>query len=125
MVRQEHGEHHISGGKSMNARTLSRLTFANAASTVYLGLVGASVAFEVTAALFADPGIVGIWPFLLTAPTSLPAAGVVGAVWGAEAPIWYLVSGVIISALIQSFALGALLEALRGRHRGLTRPTRG
>ncbi|MCX4645691.1 MULTISPECIES: SCO4225 family membrane protein [unclassified Streptomyces] len=109
----------------MNARTLSRLTFANAASAVYLGLVGASVVFEVAAALLADPGIVGIWPFLLTAPTSLLAAGVVGAVWGVEAPIWYLVSGVVISALVQSFALGALLEALRGRRRGLTRPSHG
>ncbi|WP_432042882.1 SCO4225 family membrane protein [Streptomyces cadmiisoli] len=96
----------------MNARTLLRLTFANAASAVYLGLVGAAVMSEVAAALFSDPGIVGIWPFLLTAPTSLLAAGVVEADWGVDAPIWYLVSGVIISALVQSFAL-----ALRGRRR--------
>ncbi|WP_030691152.1 SCO4225 family membrane protein [Streptomyces globisporus] len=109
----------------MNARTLSRLTFANAASAAYLGLVGASVVFEVAAALFTDPGIVGIWPVLLTAPTSLLAAGAVGAVWGMDAPVWYLVGGVVISALVQSFALGALLEALRGRRHGRTRPSRG
>lgn len=109
----------------MNARTLFRLTFANAASAAYLGLVGASVVFEVAALLFADPGLVGVWPFLLTAPTSLVATGAVGAVWGMDAPYWYLIIGVAISALVQSFALGALLEALRGGGRRLARPSRG
>ncbi|MEV7323126.1 hypothetical protein [Streptomyces sp. NPDC093970] len=109
----------------MNVRTLLRLTFANAASAVYLGLVGASVVFEVAAALLSDPGIVGIWPFLLTAPTSLLTAGVVGAVGGLDASVWYLAGGVVVSALVQSFALGALLEALRGRSRGGTRPSHG
>jgi hypothetical protein len=109
----------------MNARTLFRLTFANAASAVYLGLVGASIVFEVAAALFADPGIVGIWPLLLTAPTSLLTTGAVGMVWGMDAPVWYLVTGVVISALVQSFALGALLEALRNPRQRLTRPSRG
>lgn len=109
----------------MSARTLLRLTFANPASAVYLGLVGASVVFEVAAALFEDPGIVGIWTFLLTAPTSLLAAGAVGAVWGMEAPVGYLVGGVVISALVQSFTLGALLAAVRGRRQGLPRPSRG
>ncbi|WNI23706.1 SCO4225 family membrane protein [Streptomyces sp. ITFR-16] len=109
----------------MNARTLLRLTVTNTASAVYLGLVGASVVFEVAAALLSDPGIVGIWPFLLTAPVSLLAAGATGAVWGMDAPLWPLVCGIVISALIQSFALGALLEALRGRRRGIARPSRG
>ncbi|MGY0017853.1 SCO4225 family membrane protein [Streptomyces sp. cg35] len=102
----------------MNARTVSRLTFGNAASAAYLGLVGASVVFEVAAALLADPGIVGVWPFLLTAPTSLLAAGTVGAVGGMHASVWYLAGGVVISALLQSFALGLLLETLRGRRGG-------
>ncbi|SFY38384.1 hypothetical protein [Streptomyces atratus] len=44
----------------MNARTLSRPTFASAASAVCLGLAGATVVFEVAAVLFADPGFVGI-----------------------------------------------------------------
>ncbi|MFF3783238.1 SCO4225 family membrane protein [Streptomyces sp. NPDC001933] len=109
----------------MSARTLLRLTFANAASAVYLGLVGATVVLEVAAVLFEDPGIVGIWTFLLTAPTSLLAAGAVEAVWGTEAPVGYLVGGVVISALVQSFALGALLAVLRGRRQGLPRPSRG
>ncbi|WP_329612638.1 hypothetical protein OG244_04445 [Streptomyces brevispora] len=109
----------------MNSRTLLRLTFANTASAVYLGLVGASVVFEGVAALVSDPGIVGIWPFLLTAPCSLLAAGAVGAIGGMHASVWFLVGGVVVSALVQSFALGALVETLRGRHRGATRPSRG
>ncbi|URN16779.1 MULTISPECIES: SCO4225 family membrane protein [Streptomyces] len=109
----------------MNARTLLRLTFANTASAVYLGLVGASVVVEVAAALFLNPGIVGMWPFLLTAPTSLLAAGAVGAVRGVDASVWYLVGGVVISALVQSFALGALVEVLQGRSRGRGRARPG
>ncbi|WP_299538813.1 SCO4225 family membrane protein [uncultured Streptomyces sp.] len=109
----------------MNSRTLLRLTFANPASAVYLGLVRASVGFEVVAALVSDPGIVGIWPFLLTAPCSLPAAGAVGAIGGMHASVWYFVGGIVVSALVQSLALGALVETLRHRGRGPLRPSRG
>ncbi|MER5476799.1 hypothetical protein ABT026_07420 [Streptomyces sp. NPDC002734] len=109
----------------MNARTLIRLTFANPASAAYLGLFGASVAFEVAAALFSDPGIVGIWPVLIAAPTSLLAAGLDAAIGGADSQVWFLVGGVCVSALIQSFVLGAFLEFLRGRRRGPARPSRG
>ncbi|MEU5917530.1 hypothetical protein [Streptomyces sp. NPDC047141] len=109
----------------MNARTLIRLTFANPASAAYLGLVGAAVVFEVAAALLSDPGIVGIWPVLLTAPTSPMVIGAIGAVGGMDTSVWYLVAGVAFSALVQSFALGLLLEALRGRRGDLPRPTRG
>jgi hypothetical protein len=84
----------------MSDRTVVLLTFAHAASVVYLGLVGASVVFEVAAALFFDPGI-------------------------GDAPVWYLVGGVVVSASVQSFALGAVLEALRGGSQGFTRPGRG
>ncbi|UQS32099.1 hypothetical protein J5J01_11340 [Streptomyces fradiae] len=109
----------------MRARTLMRLTFANAASAAYLGLVGASVVFEVAAVLFWEPGIVGIWPFLVTAPTSLLMAGIAGAIWGMDASVWLLVAAVVVSALVHALALGALLEALRGRRRGRGRgPTR-
>ncbi|MDX2555961.1 SCO4225 family membrane protein [Streptomyces stelliscabiei] len=109
----------------MNARTLFRLTFANPASAAYLGLIGASVVLEVAVVLFGDPEMVGVWPFLLTAPTSLVTTGAIGALWGADAPYWFLAVGVAISALVQSFALGALLQALRGGGRGLARPSRG
>ncbi|MEU6389762.1 hypothetical protein [Streptomyces sp. NPDC046939] len=109
----------------MNVRTVLRLTFANAASAGYLGLVGASVAFEAVAAVYGDSDLVGIWPFLLTAPTSVVAAGAVGAVWGVDAPVWYLAAGIVVSALIQSFVLGALLQAARGTRRRRLRPRRG
>ncbi|MET9917466.1 hypothetical protein ABZZ04_10315 [Streptomyces sp. NPDC006435] len=102
-----------------------RLTFANPASVVYLGIVGASVVFEIAAALLSDPGIVGVWPFLLTAPTSLVTVTVGQALWNDVAPGWFLVAGVVFSALLQSFALGAVLETLRARRRVVTRPIRG
>ncbi|MFD8821314.1 SCO4225 family membrane protein [Streptomyces sp. NPDC059605] len=102
-----------------------RLTFANPASVVYLGIVGASVVFEIAAALLSDPGIVGVWPFLLTAPTSLVTVTVGQALWNDAAPGWFLVAGVVFSALLQSFALGAVLETLRARRRVVTRPIRG
>ncbi|QNS06151.1 SCO4225 family membrane protein [Streptomyces xanthii] len=96
--------------------TLVRRTFANPLSAAYLGLVGSAVAFEVIAATVSDPGIVGVWPFLFTAPTSLGAAGGVGAVWGIDAPYWLLGAGVAASALLQSFALGTTLDLFRTRH---------
>ncbi|MEU2247606.1 hypothetical protein [Streptomyces sp. NPDC019224] len=102
----------------MHARALFRLTFANVASAVYLGLVGASVVFEVAAATIGDPGIVGIWPFLLTAPVSLLFTAVGIEVWGAgPVPVWVLAGGTALSALVQSFVLGALTQTLRGRFR--------
>ncbi|MEU2026333.1 hypothetical protein ABZ565_29900 [Streptomyces sp. NPDC016469] len=102
----------------MHARALLRLTFANPVSAVYLGVVGASIAFEAAAAVFGDPGFVGVWPFLLTAPASLLFAMVGAAVGGpAELSYWFLAGGVVVSALVQAFALGALTETVRGRFR--------
>lgn len=102
----------------MNARTLLRLTVTNPASAVYLGLVGASVVFEVVVLLTAsDPGFVGVWPFFFTAPTSLVMVAGVEALWGMDAPYWVLMVGLAVSALLQSLALGATFEALRGRRR--------
>lgn len=104
----------------MNARTLLRLTVTNPASAIYLGLVGATVVFTgVVVLTAADPGFVGVWPFFFTAPTSLLAVGVIGAVGGLDAPIWLLGAGIAVSALLQSLALGATYEALRGRRRRL------
>ncbi|MFG2971937.1 SCO4225 family membrane protein [Streptomyces sp. NPDC048331] len=49
----------------MPARTLVRLTFANPASLIYLGLVAAAVAFATAVTLFApDPGLVWVLPAL-------------------------------------------------------------
>ncbi|MFZ3593853.1 SCO4225 family membrane protein [Streptomyces sp. BH104] len=102
----------------MNARTLLRLTVTNPASAIYLSLVGASVVFTGVVVLASpDPGFVGVWPFFFTAPTSLLAVGLIGAVGGLDAPMWLLAVGIVVSALLQSLALGATLEALRGRRR--------
>ncbi|MDK0520599.1 hypothetical protein [Streptomyces sp. ML-6] len=109
----------------MNVRALYRLTFANPASAVYLGIVGASVVFEVAAVLFSDPGMAGVWPFLLTAPTSLVTVTVGQVVWNDASPVWFMAAGVAFSALLQSFALGSVLETLRARRRVLVRPRRG
>ncbi|WP_330239611.1 SCO4225 family membrane protein [Streptomyces sp. NBC_00525] len=102
----------------MHARALLRLTFGNPASAIYLGIVAATVVFEVAAATIGDPGIVGIWTFLVTAPASLLFAMLGEAIWGIDdTSVWYLVAGVALSALIQAFVLGALTETVRGRLR--------
>ncbi|MGW2472236.1 SCO4225 family membrane protein [Streptomyces sp. NPDC001665] len=102
----------------MHARALFRLTFANPVSVVYLGVVGASVVFEAAVATFGDPGFVGVWPFLLTAPASLLFAMVGMEVGGpADVSYWFLAGGVVVSALVQAFVLGALTETVRGRLR--------
>jgi hypothetical protein len=101
----------------MNARTLVRLTVTNPASAVYLTLVGGSFVVVTAVVLFApDPGFIGVWPVLLTAPTSLIAIAA-GQALGLprDVPLWLIGMGVVGSALIQSFALGALWEGLRGR----------
>lgn len=114
----EDTKHRYSGGNPMHARALFRLTFANRVSAVYLGIVGASIVFEVAAATFGDPGLVGVWPFLLTAPASLLFA-MVGAEAGGPADVsyWFLGGGIVLSALVQAFVLGAVTETLRGRLR--------
>ncbi|MER5742771.1 SCO4225 family membrane protein [Streptomyces sp. NPDC059913] len=108
----------------MNVRALVRMTFCNAASAVYLGIVAAAFVFELAVVLFGDPGMVGVWPVLLTAPTSLVVVGAAGAVWGTGASAWFLFVAPVVGALVQSFALGALWSALRGR-RGRMRPAQG
>ncbi|TRV76519.1 hypothetical protein FKN01_18865 [Streptomyces sp. 130] len=102
----------------MHARTLLRLTFANPVSAVYLAIVGAAIVFEAAVATFGEPGFVGIWPFLLTAPVSLLFAMVGASVDGPEnLSYWFLAGGIVVSALVQAFVLGALTETLRGRLR--------
>ncbi|GFM95359.1 SCO4225 family membrane protein [Streptomyces fulvorobeus] len=107
----------------MTARTLARLTFANPASAIYLGLVGASVAIATAFTLFSsDPGFIWVWPVFFTAPASLLTVAVGGSVPGVDdVPAWTLLGALIGCALIQSFVLGALLEALRSRSRRTAR----
>ncbi|MFD3655678.1 SCO4225 family membrane protein [Streptomyces sp. NPDC058620] len=84
-----------------------------------------SPAVSGTVTLFSsDPGFIWVWPAFFTAPASLLAVAVGGSVRGAEeVPAWTLVGALIGCALIQSFVLGALLEALRtSRRRRSARP---
>ncbi|WP_398853896.1 SCO4225 family membrane protein [Streptomyces lateritius] len=55
----------------MLPRTIIRLTFANPASLVYLGLVVAAALPLVFASAAADPGFAAVWVLLITAPTSM------------------------------------------------------
>jgi hypothetical protein len=101
-------------------RTLTRLTFANRASAVYLALVGAAVALAVADSLFGagpDASLAWVWPALATFPAFGFVVWLGEAAWGGDSPAWFLVGGIALSALVQSLALGAMLEALRGRVR--------
>ncbi|MFJ8543033.1 SCO4225 family membrane protein [Streptomyces sp. NPDC093586] len=101
-------------------RTLTRLTFANPASAVYLALVGTAVAVAAAQPLFApdpDASLIWVWPALFTFPAFGFVAWLGKAVQGGDASMWFFVGGIVLSALVQSLALGATLEALRGRRR--------
>ncbi|KOU60598.1 hypothetical protein ADK57_29830 [Streptomyces sp. MMG1533] len=101
-------------------RTLVRLMFANPASAVYLGLVAASMVVAVADPLFgenADASMIWVWPALFTFPVFGIVAGIGEAVFGAETPAWFFVGGIVVAALAQSLALGAVLDSLRRRQR--------
>ncbi|MEU6103723.1 SCO4225 family membrane protein [Streptomyces flaveolus] len=97
------------------------------ASAVYLTLVGGAVAVAVGQPLVApdaDASFIWVWPALFTFPAFGFVAWLGEAVWGPEAPTWFFTGGIAASALVQSLALGATLEALRG-HRRRHVPTAG
>ncbi|MFF5776216.1 SCO4225 family membrane protein [Streptomyces virginiae] len=107
----------------MTARTLARLTFANPASLIYLGLVGAAVAFATAVTLFApDPGFVWVLPALCAFPLFLFVALIHGATLGDGRPAtWLFITELVLCVLIQSLVLGTIVEASRGRLRGRPR----
>ncbi|MGI5447854.1 SCO4225 family membrane protein [Streptomyces sp. CA-243310] len=109
----------------MNARTFMRLTVANRASAIYLGLIACLAAMATAVTLFADdPGFVWVWPVFLALPTFFLVGSLGAAVWGGTSmPDWFFFGGILLSVLIQSFALGVLLEGLR-RRRTRTDPGR-
>ncbi|MFB6823455.1 SCO4225 family membrane protein [Streptomyces virginiae] len=107
----------------MTARTLVRLTFANPASAIYLGLVGAAVAFATAVTLFApDPGFVWVLPALCAFPLFLCVTLIHGAALGGGPPAtWLFITELVLCVLAQSLALGTIVEASRGRLRGRPR----
>ncbi|MDG9725975.1 SCO4225 family membrane protein [Streptomyces sp. DH41] len=99
-------------------RTLTRLTFANRASAVYLALVGGAMAVATLEPLFTtspDASLIWVWPALFTFPAFGFVAWLGEAGWGGDAPTWFFVGGIALSALVQSLALGAVWQGLRGR----------
>ncbi|MFE6853815.1 SCO4225 family membrane protein [Streptomyces sp. NPDC057674] len=99
---------------SSRPRALVRLTFANPASLVYLGMVIAAALPMVFASATADSSFAAVWMLLITAPTStlllLPdfADGDSGLATG------YFLAALALSALLQSFLLGLVYRRLRG-----------
>ncbi|WP_051810242.1 SCO4225 family membrane protein [Streptomyces sp. NRRL S-378] len=113
-------------GEPMTARTLVRLTFANPASAIYLGLVGVAVAIATAVTLFApDPGFIGVLPALFAFPLFLfvsliqgpPAPG-----GGSQPGTWLFLGELVLCVLAQSLVLGTIVEASRGRLRRRPRP---
>ncbi|MFF5487050.1 SCO4225 family membrane protein [Streptomyces virginiae] len=107
----------------MTARTLARLTFANPASLIYLGLVGAAVVYASAVTLFApDPGFVWVLPALCAFPLFLFVTLIHGATLGDGQPAtWLFITELVLCVLIQSLVLGTIVEASRGRLRGRPR----
>ncbi|MGW8065014.1 SCO4225 family membrane protein [Streptomyces ziwulingensis] len=104
--------------KTSPLRTAARLTFANRASAAYLALVGGAVAVAALEPLFAsspDASLIWVWPALFTFPAFGFVAWLGEAGWGGDAPAWFFLGGIAVSALVQSLALGAAWQALRGR----------
>lgn len=114
---------HSQGDPPMNARplrTLTRLTFANPASLAYLAVVGVALVVAASEPLYSDVSgsMIWVWPAMLTLPAYVPIAALGAAVMGESMPGLF-VGSIVLAALVQSLALGALFESLRGR---LTRP---
>ncbi|MFE1589226.1 SCO4225 family membrane protein [Streptomyces sp. NPDC058737] len=98
--------------------TVVRLALANRVSAVYLTLVGGAMAVAAAQPLLAsgpDASLVWVWPALFTFPAFGFVAWLGEAGWGGDAPAWFFVGGIVLSALVQSLALGAVWQTLRGR----------
>ncbi|MFB7554840.1 SCO4225 family membrane protein [Streptomyces brevispora] len=103
---------------NQHLRTVARLTFGNTASLIYLGIVAATAVFVTVDTLFVaheDASFSGVWLFFLAAPTVLLFL-LGSSMWGAEAagPDWYVYLALVVSVLVQSFALGWFVRLLRG-----------
>ncbi|MFF8834792.1 SCO4225 family membrane protein [Streptomyces sp. NPDC015130] len=95
-------------------RTLVRLTFANPASLVYLGLVAVAAIPVVLAPWSADPSFAAIWLLLLTMPTNMLLL-FPDLVSGESAlATAYFVAVLAFAALLHSFLLGLAYRGLRG-----------
>ncbi|WP_121700930.1 hypothetical protein [Streptomyces sp. E5N298] len=104
--------------RTSRIRTLAGLTVTNRISAAYLVLVGGAMAVAAAQPLVApgpDASLVWVWPALFTFPAFGFVAWLGEAGWGGEAPTWFLLGGIVLSALVQSLALGTVWRTLRGR----------
>lgn len=104
---------------TQHLRTVARLTFGNAASLIYLGVVAATAVFVTVDTLFVtheDASLSGVWLFFLAAPTVFLFLLLDSTLWGADSagPDWYMYLALIVSVLVQSFVLGWFVRLLRG-----------
>ncbi|MER7933250.1 MULTISPECIES: SCO4225 family membrane protein [unclassified Streptomyces] len=108
------------------ARTLVRLTLANRVSVAYLAVVAVVVAKAAADSLAAADGpeqdFAWLWPPLVTFPAFPLVAALGRTAWGTPTgPAWSFAAVLVISALLQSLALGALGQAVRTRHQRMLR----
>ncbi|THA84928.1 hypothetical protein [Streptomyces sp. A0592] len=104
----------------MTTRTLLRLTFANPASAIYLGLVGVAIAVATAVTLFAeDPGFVWVLPALCAFPLFMLVALIHG---DGQPATWLFLVELVLCVMVQSLVLGTIVEASRGRLRQQPRP---
>ncbi|MFI5804763.1 SCO4225 family membrane protein [Streptomyces sp. NPDC051561] len=104
--------------KAHRLHDLAQLTYRNPASRVYLTLVTVAALFVTVDMLLIthdDASLAGVWLFLLAAPTVFVflIGGHLLAVGVADSAA-YLYPALVLSVLIQSYALGALVHLLGG-----------
>ncbi|GHA48694.1 hypothetical protein GCM10010329_83810 [Streptomyces spiroverticillatus] len=104
--------------KEHRAHGLVQLTFRNPASVVYLSLVTVAALFVTVDMLFVthdDASLAGVWLFLLAAPTvflfMIGGDLLAGAVADSAA---FLYPSLVLSVLVQSYALGLFVRLMRG-----------
>ncbi|MFE5596958.1 SCO4225 family membrane protein [Streptomyces sp. NPDC056549] len=95
-------------------RAFVRLTFANPASLIYLGLVAAAALPLVFASATADNSFAAVWMLLITAPTSMLLLLPDFADGDSGLATAYFLAALSLAALIQSFLLGLIYRGLRG-----------
>ncbi|MFJ2742425.1 SCO4225 family membrane protein [Streptomyces sp. NPDC087440] len=115
--------------KDHRAHGLVQLTFRNPASVVYLSLVTVAALFVTVDMLFVthdDASLAGVWLFLLAAPTvflfMIGGDLLASAVADSAA---FLYPSLVLSVLIQSYALGLFVRLLRGERRAPSRSVPG
>ncbi|MFJ2934451.1 SCO4225 family membrane protein [Streptomyces sp. NPDC087219] len=100
--------------RDSRARTLVRITFANPASLVYLGLAAVAALPMVFTSATADTGFAAVWILLITAPTSMVLLLPGFADGDSALASGYFLAALAFSALLHAFLLGLVYRALRG-----------